>query len=102
MSEVAFQWDKTCKRRWLMRRVSLKNVGPAGVLKVVLHAHRVEAANPLLLLLARDTRRDKPPTTARLDAIVVLIAQKALVAAALTTILQTRAQQQNTHNSRTG
>jgi hypothetical protein len=52
----------------------LENVGPAGVLNVAVHAHRVAAASPLLLLLARDTRRDKPPTTARLDAIVVLIA----------------------------
>lgn len=68
-------------------------MGPAGVLQVVLHAHRVEAASPLLLPLTRDTRRVKPPTTARLDAIVVLITQKALVAAALPTILCVRAQQ---------
>jgi hypothetical protein len=67
--------------------ISWENVGPAGVLQVVLHAHRVDAASPLLLLLARDTRRVKPLTTARLDAIVLLIAQKALVAAALPMIL---------------
>jgi hypothetical protein len=71
----------------------LENVGPAGVLNVALNAHRVAAASPLLLLLARDARRDKPHTTARLDAIVVLIAQKALVAAALKTALRSKVQQ---------